>query len=307
MKITVTCPRYFSEIKNLENNLNDKKYLVESFKPTGQGFNAKEMIKNLENSQIAIIGDDEINDDVVTSCQNLELIIKWGVGVDNINISNDFPTILNTPSDIYIDVAEHVIYLIGSLLKDIPNIHKDLVTNGNWSKPTGSRLMGKNVGFIGYGKIARHTAELLNPFQVNQFFYDPYVESADNLIAQKQDMSFLQKTCDIFVVTTSLTKETQHLLDKKFFNHLSKKPYIINVSRGQIINEEDLIGALKNNLILGCALDVFEKEPISNTNGLKMFENIIFSTHNASNTIEANNSVNQQVTDTLLKWISEQN
>ncbi len=307
MKITVTCPRYFSEIKNLENNLNDKKYLVESFKPTGQGFNAKEMIKNLENSQIAIIGDDEINDDVVTSCQNLELIIKWGVGVDNINISNDFPTVLNTPSDIYIDVAEHVIYLIGSLLKDIPNIHKDLVTNGNWSKPTGSRLMGKNVGFIGYGKIARHTAELLNPFQVNQFFYDPYVESADNLIAQKQDMSFLQKTCDIFVVTTSLTKETQHLLDKKFFNHLSKKPYIINVSRGQIINEEDLIGALKNNLILGCALDVFEKEPISNTNGLKMFENIIFSTHNASNTIEANNSVNQQVTDTLLKWISEQN
>ena len=307
MKITVTCPRYFSEIKNLENNLNDKKYLVESFKPTGQGFNAKEMIKNLENSQIAIIGDDEINDDVVTSCQNLELIIKWGVGVDNINISNDFPTILNTPSDIYIDVAEHVIYLIGSLLKDIPNIHKDLVTNGNWSKPTGSRLMGKNVGFIGYGKIARHTAELLNPFQVNQFFYDPYVESADNLIAQKQDMSFLQKTCDIFVVTTSLTKETQHLLDKKFFNHLSKKPYIINVSRGQIINEEDLIGALKNNLILGCALDVFEKEPISNTNGLKMIENIICSTHNASNTIEANNSVNQQVTDTLLKWISEQN
>ncbi len=307
MKITVTCPRYFSEIKNLENNLNDKKYLVESFKPTGQGFNAKEMIKNLENSQIAIIGDDEINDDVVTSCQNLELIIKWGVGVDNINISNDFPTVLNTPSDIYIDVAEHVIYLIGSLLKDIPNIHKDLVTNGNWSKPTGSRLMGKNVGFIGYGKIARHTAELLNPFQVNQFFYDPYVESADNLIAQKQDMSFLQKTCDIFVVTTHLTKETQHLLDKKFFNHLSKKPYIINVSRGQIINEEDLIGALKNNLILGCALDVFEKEPISNKNGLKMFENIIFSTHNASNTIEANNSVNQQVTDTLLKWISEQN
>ena len=307
MKITVTCPRYFSEIKNLENNLNDKKYLVELFKPTGQGFNAKEMMKNLENSQIAIIGDDEINDDVVTSCQNLELIIKWGVGIDNISISNDFPTVLNTPSDIYIDVAEHVIYLIGSLLKDIPNIHKDLVTNGNWSKPTGSRLMGKNVGFIGYGKIARHTAKLLNPFQVNQFFYDPYVESADNLIAQKQDMSFVQNTCDIFVVTTSLTKETQHLLDKEFFNHLSKKPYIINVSRGQIINEEDLIGALKNNLISGCALDVFEEEPISNSNDLKMFENVIFSTHNASNTIEANNSVNQQVTDTLLKWISEQN
>ena len=68
-----------------------------------------------------------------------------------------------------------------------------------------------------------------------------------------------------------------------------------------------MIGALKNNLISGCALDVFEEEPISNSNDLKMFENVIFSTHNASNTIEANNSVNQQVTDTLLKWISEQN
>ena len=307
MSIVITCPRYFSEVDNLKKLIINSEYSVKLVTPKGQGFDAKEMKKNLQNSKIAIVGDDEINDDVINSCPNLELIIKWGVGTDNINISTKIPTVLNTPGDLHIDVAEHVIYLIGSLLKQIPYIHKELLMNTDWNKPIGSRLRSKNLGFIGFGRIAQFTAKLLKPFEVNIFYYDPYSEKLDNSVAQKKDLEFLQKTSDILIVTASLTKETRHLINKQFFNNLEKKPYIVNISRGQIINEEDLIYALDKQLISGCALDVFEKEPVIDENPLKNFNNVIFSTHNASNTLEANNSVNQQVTDTLLKWFSEQN
>jgi len=307
MSIVITCPRYFSEVDNLKQLITKKDYSIELVTPKGQGFDAREMKKNLKNSKIAVIGDDEINDDVIDSCPNLELIVKWGVGTDNINISTNFPQVLNSPGDIYIDVAEHAIYLIGSLLKQIPYIHKELLINTEWNKPIGSRLRNKNLGFIGFGKIAQYTTKLLKPFEVNIFYYDPYSEKLDNSVAQKKDLEFLQKTSDILVVTASLTKETRHLINKQFFNNLEKKPYIVNISRGQIINEEDLIYALDKGIISGCALDVFEKEPVIDKNPLKNFNNVIFSTHNASNTLEANNSVNQQVTDTLLKWFSEQN
>ena len=228
------------------------------------------------------------------------------VFVVNINISKDIPKVLNSPGDIYIDVAEHIVYLIGSILRHIPNIHDKILNHDEWYKPTGNRLMNKNIGFVGYGKIAKQTAELLNSFNVKQFFYDPYVNNTEDTIAHKKNINYLQRESDIIVVTTALSKETEHLLDKKFFDNLTKVPLIVNASRGQVINEQDLIDALDNNKISGCALDVFETEPISSSNLLKNQKRVIFSSHNASNTYEANESVNSQVTDMILGWLNEQ-
>ena len=307
MKIVVTCPRYFSELNNLINLLSKQDINIESIDPNGQGFSLNEMKLNLKNASIAVVGDDEIDDSLIDECKSLDLIIKWGAGIDNINITKTVPKVLNSPGDIYKDVAEHTVFLIGSLLKHIPEVHHQIMINNLWHKPTGTRIMNKDIGFIGFGRIGQQTAKILTSFGANIYFYDPFVENVENDLGKKKDIEYIKENSDILVITASLTNSTRNLLDKSFFNSLGKKPYIVNVSRGQIINEEDLIDAVKHNLISGCALDVFEKEPISYTNDLKMFENVIFSTHNASNTIEANKSVNQQVTDILLKWISEQN
>ena len=306
MNIVITCPRYFSEINKLENLLKEYQVSLESFSPIGQGFKSKEMIDCLKNATIAIVGDDEIDDYVVDKCKKLSLIIKWGVGVDNINISKDIPKVINSPGDIYIDVAEHIVYLIGSFLRHIPYIHDKILNHDEWYKPIGNRLMNKNIGFVGYGKIAQQTAKLLNSFNVEQFFYDPYVNNTEGTIAHKKNINYLQQECDIIIVTTALSKETEYLLDKKFFDNLTKVPLIVNASRGQVINEQDLIDALDHNKISGCALDVFETEPISSSNLLKNQKSVIFSSHNASNTHEANESVNSQVTDMILGWLNEQ-
>ncbi|MAV05167.1 MAG: hypothetical protein CMC31_05890 [Flavobacteriaceae bacterium] len=307
MKIVITCPRYFSEIENLENILSNQEVSIKKHNPKNQGFNYQEMEYLLKDADVAIIGDDYINREIVKNLPNLKLIIKWGVGTDNIEIDKNSsnPIILNSPADIYLDVAEHTVFLIGALFKKIPFINDQIKNKHLWTKPVGNRIAKKNVGLIGYGMIGKQVSKILSSFDANFYYFDPYVETSKNDIAKKADLKVLAEKCDIIIVSASLTEESEYLIDKDFFSSLLKKPVLINVSRGKIINENRLVYALNDKLISGCALDVFEEEPINKENQLKNFENVIFSSHNASNTYEANNSVNSQITKSLLKWIKD--
>ena len=87
MNIVITCPRYFSELDNLNNLLSKHDIKIDSMEPNGQGFSLNEMKLNLKEASIAVVGDDQIDDSLLDECKNLELIIKWGAGVDNINIT----------------------------------------------------------------------------------------------------------------------------------------------------------------------------------------------------------------------------
>lgn len=307
MNIVITCPRYFSEIEVLKSKISNG-FHIDYFKPLHQGFNADEMKDKLSNATVAIIGDDEINDNVLSNSNDLKLLIKWGVGTDNIDIENKdiYPNLqlFNSPADIYIDVAEHIIFLIGSLYKKIPNIHYQIAKQDKWPKPIGTRLYKKNIGIIGYGSIGKQVSKLLNAFESNVYFYDPKIENHTQY-AKKKNLEYIQKNSEIIIISSSLNSQTYHLINKNFLDSLGQIPIIVNVSRGKIINETDLVAALKAQQLLGCALDVFDEEPVSLKSELKNFENVVLSSHNASNTQEANNSVNSQVTEILLKWAND--
>lgn len=305
MNIVVTCPRYFSEIKNLDSLLSKQDANIDYIEPLGQGFSLNEMKSNLQDASIAVVGDDQIDDSILEECKNLELIIKWGAGVDNINIKGTKPKILNSPGDIYLDVAEHTVFLIGALLKNIPAIHNQILLNNIWAKPVGTRIMNKDVGFIGFGRIGQQTAKILTSFGANIYFSDPFIQNLENNLGEKKEIEYLKEKCDILIITASLTDDTRNLLNNNFFNSLGKKPYIVNVSRGGIINEKDLIIALEKDLISGCALDVFEKEPLESLSEIRKSNKVVYSSHNASNTFEANKSVNSQVTNLILEWLNE--
>ena len=305
MNIVITCPRYFSEIKNLDSLLSKQDANIDYIEPLGQGFSLNEMKSNLQNASIAVVGDDQIDDSILEECKNLELIIKWGAGIDNINIKGTKPKILNSPGDIYLDVAEHTVFLIGALLKNIPSIHNQILLNNIWAKPVGTRIMNKNVGFIGFGRIGQQTAKILTSFGANIYFSDPFIQNLENNLGEKKEIEYLKEKCDILIITASLTDDTRNLLNNNFFNSLGKKPYIVNVSRGAIINEKDLIIALEKDLISGCALDVFEKEPLESLSEIRKSNKVVYSSHNASNTFEANKSVNSLVTNLILEWLNE--
>ena len=304
MNIVVTCPRYFSEIDNLRNQLGDKVNITHH-NPENQGFSALQMESLLKDADIGVIGDDYVTDQTIENLKNLKLIVKWGVGVDNIDINKNrsYPIIKNSPADIHIDVAEHTVFLIGLLYKKIHIIHDQIKKKNLWPKPTGNRISNKSIGLIGYGTIGKQLSKILEPLNTNLYFYDPNVEQSDHKTVEKVDLELVTKKCEIIIISASLTEESEYLINKDFFDSLLNQPILINVSRGKIVNENDLIYALKNNLISGCALDVFENEPINKDSQLKTFENVVFSSHNASNTHEANASVNSQVTEILLNWL----
>ena len=303
MNIVVTCPRYFPELNHINNLLRKHDVKIDFKKPDGQGFLLNEMKLFLKDASIAVVGDDQIDDSLLDECKNLDLIIKWGAGVDNINITNTEPKVLNSQGDINKDVAEHTVILYGSLLKNIPEIHHKVLNNNLWHKPTGTRIMNKDIGLVGFGRIGQQTAKILKSFGANIYFSDPYVENVEYYLVENKNIDYIKEYCDILVITASLTNDTKNLLNSDFFNSLGKKPYIVNVSRGSIINEKDLIEALEEELISGCALDVFENEPINKDSQLLTFEIVLFSSHNASNTHEAFASVNCQVTEILLNWL----
>ena len=165
--------------------------------------------------------------------------------------------------------------------------------------------MNKDVGFIGFGRIGQQTAKILTSFGANIYFSDPFIQNLENNLGEKKEIEYLKEKCDILIITASLTDDTRNLLNNNFFNSLGKKPYIVNVSRGGIINEKDLIIALEKDLISGCALDVFEKEPLESLSEIRKSNKVVYSSHNASNTFEANKSVNSQVTNLILEWLNE--
>ena len=239
-----------------------------------------------------IIGDDPATLKVFQAGKkgNLKAAIKWGIGVDNIDFQacRDLGIpITNTPGMFGNEVADIALaYLIG-LSRNIVLIDRN-VRQGKWIKPQGISLEGKKVALLGYGDIGRNAARRLNVMGMKVIAYDPYIsenELEDGSILSTWPTSIEQ--ADFLLVTCALNKETFHLINDHVFSKVKKGIRIINVSRGPIINEEDLIKALENETVHSAALDVFEEEPLPLQSKLINHEYCIFGSHNASNTKEA--------------------
>ena len=138
-------------------------------------------------------------------------------------------------------------------------------------------------------------------------FYDPFISEEISSFDEFQKVDFheLCNYSDFVVLACSLTKENKHLINKTSLSLMKKNPIIINVSRGSLINEIDLIQALKDKKIRGVGLDVFENEPLPINSELLNFENTIFGSHNSSNTIEAVERVNNMTIEMVVELSRE--
>lgn len=157
--------------------------------------------------------------------------------------------------------AEHTISLILSILKKIPMAVEDVKKN-NWSsvKFVGEELNNKVVGIIGYGRIGKKLASLCIAFNAKVIFYDPFKKKFDNKIKKYNDISLLIKHSDIISINIPLNKKTENFFNKDKFHLMNKNSYLINTSRGEVIDQEILFEYLKTNKIKGAAIDVLQNE-----------------------------------------------
>ena len=239
---------------------------------------------------MAIIGLEDINENILKNLPNLKFISKYGVGLDNIdlkacdkyNVEIGWTQGLNSVS-----VAEIVLGYMLSLSRNI-YLTSNMLKKNSWLKDGGNELSGKTVGIIGLGNIGQKVVEFLKPFNcsilVNDIVERDKFIDKNNLIKSSKDLIY--KKSDIISIHTPLTNKTFELINKVSLKKMKKNTILINTARGGIVSEDDLYWALTNGIISSAALDVYSSEPPNNKSLIKL-DNLISTPHIAGNSIQS--------------------
>ena len=305
-KILLTCPPMINRIIEYKDLL--KKYNLEIEIPNfKQVMTEHELEKIIGNYDGWIIGDDPATEKIFELGKkgNLKAAVKWGVGTDNVNFDAckklNIP-ITNIPNVFGEEVSDVAIGILLNLTRKLHEI--DAKTKlGEWYKPAGMSLSGKKVCLIGFGDIGRCTARKLIAFNLNVYISDPGFEKIDNRIICKYneniivseqlqnviitDLDNALKESDFIIITCALNKHTHHLINRENIMKTKKGVKIINVARGPIVKEDDVVDLLKEDFVTAVGFDVFPVEPLPKESKLRDFPQNFYGSHNGSNTIEA--------------------
>ena len=286
-------------------------------------FDFKSTKKKIENlifpfNGIIIRSRIKIDKSLINKAINLKFIARFGSGLENIDL--DYANkknikIISAPEGNSNAVAEHALGMLLSLMNNIPNAHKEII-NGIWNRESnrGFELKNKTIGLIGYGNTGKSFAKILSGFNVKTIFYDLKSKLEDNY-AKEVSIKEIQKNADVISLHTSLTNEAFHIINKTFIDKCNKPFWLINTARGQCINTKDLITGIKQNKILGAALDVleFEKNSFeklslilnSNTDLIELMKSkkIIITPHIAGWTYESKINLSKVVLNKIKKLI----
>jgi glyoxylate reductase len=244
---------------------------------------------------------DEINEEVLDAAgPNLRVVANYAVGYDNIDIlscADRGIAVANTPGVVTDAVAEHTIALITSLVRRIPESDR-FVRSGKYRgwEPMlflGSQIKDKTLGIIGLGRIGREVAErAVRGLGMEILYFDTVRDRGfeRKYRAKRAKIDTIMKKADVISIQVPLMPSTHHLIDSRRLNMMKKTAYLINTSRGPIIDEQALLSALKKERIAGAALDVFENEPNISL-GLTKLDNVILTPHIASATTEARSAM----------------
>ena len=227
-----------------------------------------------------------INSEVIKYSPDLKVIVKHGVGYNTIDLEYAtkkcipvFYTPVNSQA-----IAEHAVGLIYDIVKKISLCDYDIKEKHIWDRTKYNiiELESKCLGIIGMGRIGSKVIKLMSPLNMKVLIYDPYVsesEIPEGAILVK-DLYSLLKEVDILSVHCPLTKQTFHLLGEKEFKSMKPGSYVVNTSRGQVIDEAALAKALKEGPLAGAALETFEVEPIDfEKNEIIKLDNVVTTPH----------------------------
>lgn len=257
---------------------------------------------------------DTIDKEVMEACPTAKIFANFSVGYDNVNIEdaksrNVFIT--NTPGTSSTAVAEHTVALMLALTTRL--VEGDRYMRGGkykgWDPEllVGTDMKGKVIGLIGGGAIGIEVARILSKGFGSTIIYSDVIENKTlegETGAAKKELDELLKTADIISLHCPLLPSTTHLIDEKKLSMMKKTAFLINTSRGPVVDENALVKALQNKIICGAALDVFEFEP-KLAKGLNKLDNVILTPHIASARESARNMMAEIAAKNIISVLEE--
>ena len=274
--------------------------------------NSKTLLKESSNAHALIVRNKtNVDEKLLDSMNHLKVVGRLGVGLDNIDV--DFCDTKNVPVIIADganarSVSEYIVMGLLTLFRGVRTSTED-VLKGKWNRNnhTGSEINGKTLGIIGVGAIGQIVAENAGSLGMNLIGNDIEI-SNNNEIWKKLNIKYCSfeevvSQSDAITIHVPLTKKTYNLFSKKEFKNMQKGSFIINSSRGGIVNEKDILKYLKNGHLGGALIDVFESEPIKDSKSFSNIPNLILTPHIAGLTRESNVRVSQTITEQILSFL----
>jgi D-3-phosphoglycerate dehydrogenase / 2-oxoglutarate reductase len=268
----------------------------------------EKLVSSIANYDIIIVRSrTKLTKDIIDLATSAKIIARVGVGLDNIDVvaaERKNIRVINAPEAAISAVSELVIGLMMCLCRKIMLADSEM-RKGNWIKKSlmGTELNGKYLGIVGVGSIGRNTARIAKALRMNLIGYDTIPINQDfvkevGLI--KTDLDTLIESSDYITCHVPITAETRHMFDANRLSKMKSSAYIINTSRGGVIEENALYEALKAGKIAGAALDVFEIEPPVNRLLLEL-PNVVSTPHIGAQTLEAQRLASTVIAEKIIQ------
>ncbi len=246
---------------------------------------------------------------VMESAPHLRVVGRAGVGVDNVDVeaaTQRGVVVMNTPGGNTISTAELTFSMLMSLARNIPQAHGSMKA-GEWNRKafSGVELYRKTLGILGLGRIGSEVARRAIACGMRVLAYDPYLTlaRAKALQVEMAELDEIYPQVDFLTVHMPMSEETKGMVNAAAFAKMKKGVRIINCARGGIVNEADLIAAVKSGQVAGAALDVYETEPLPKESPLRALPQIIMTPHLGASTEEAQENVGIEVAEAITAFL----
>lgn len=260
-------------------------------------------------SAIVVRSETKITRRIIEAAPLLRVVGRAGTGVDNIDVEAATArgiVVMNAPGGNTISTAELTFSMLLALARKIPHAHESMKA-GQWNRKAfqGVELYGKTLGVLGLGRIGSEVAKRAVAFGMRVVAYDPYLSlaRAQALQVELVDLDKLYAESDFITVHMPLTDETRNMLNAAAFAKMKRGVRIINCARGGIVNEADLYTAIKNGIVAGAALDVYEVEPPPPDFPLRTLPEVIMTPHLGASTGEAQEHVGIEVAEAITDYL----
>ncbi len=244
---------------------------------------------------------------VLEAATELELIVRGGVGLDNIDLETARErgvTVANTPGTNSESVAEMTIAFMLCMARRIPQAHNTLL-EGRWEKKSfrGSEIGGKTLGIIGMGRIGASVARKASAFDMTVLGYDPYLDAAviERSGARPSTLDEIRQKADYITLHVPISDETRNLIDADFLAGAKDGVRIVNCARGGVVDEQALLEAIDSGKVAGAAMDVFAEEPPGKHPILEK-DCIVATPHIGAATFEAQARVGKEVARIIIEF-----